>query len=141
MENKKWIFFCILGGILMLLSSVVGSTSFFALVFGIVAKELGTEAAWILSIILLIFSIIAMGGGISVIIGTIIVIREKFRLGKFIIGLGAGMGLIGLIIFLVTSIMAGSALSLLNAIINSGYGFFGVLLTIFARLKLKKPKD
>jgi len=138
MEDKKWIVICIIGGLLMFISSVVGSVSFFALVFSEASKHLGAEAALVLSIILLIFSIVAMGGGISVIIGAILVSREKIGLGKFIIGLGAGMGLIGLIIFLITSILAGTVLAVTSGLINGSYGFLGVVLTIIARLKLKK---
>ena len=138
MEDKKWIVICIIGGLLMFISSVVGSVSFFALVFSEASKHFGAEAALVLSIILLIFSIVAMGGGISVIIGAILVSREKIGLGKFIIGLGAGMGLIGLIILLITSLLAGTVLAVSSGLINGSYGFLGVVLTIIARLKLKK---
>jgi len=138
MEDKKWIVICIIGGLLMLISSVVGSVSFFALVFAEASKRLGPETALVLSIILMIFTIVALGGGISVIIGAILVSREKIGLGKFIIGLGAGMGLIGLVIFLITSILAGTVLAIASGLINGSYGLLGVVLTIIARLKLKK---
>ena len=138
MEDKKWIVLCIIGGLLMLISSVVGSVSFYALVFAEASKRLGPETTLILSIILMIFTIVALGGGISVIIGAILVSREKIGLGKFIIGLGAGMGLIGLIILLITSLLAGTVLAVTSGLINGSYGFLGVVLTIIARLKLKK---
>ncbi|MFX1393888.1 MAG: hypothetical protein ACFFAH_09970 [Promethearchaeota archaeon] len=137
MVEKKWIWLSILGGILMILSSIIGSVSFFALVFGIASDLLGSEVAFILSIILIIFAFIAGLGGIAVIIGVILVVRDKIGLGKFIIGLGAGMGLIGFIIFIITSIMAGP-LAILYAFINGSYGLLGVILTIFARRKFKK---
>jgi len=124
----------------MLLGCLIGSASFFAMVFDILSKTLGAQVAYALSIILLIFTIIAIGGGISVIIGALIVSGDKYRLGKFIIGLGAGLGLIGLIIMLITSILAGTTLAIVIGVINGSYGFFGVLLTILARFKLKKPK-
>jgi len=138
MEDKKWIVLCIIGGLLMLISSVVGSVSFYALVFAEASKRLGPETTLILSIILMIFTIVALGGGISVIIGAILVSREKIGLGKFIIGLGAGMGLIGLIILLITSLLAGTVLAVTSGLINGSYGFLGVVITIIARLKLKK---
>ncbi|MFX0071214.1 MAG: hypothetical protein ACFFAO_09005 [Candidatus Hermodarchaeota archaeon] len=138
MEDKRWIIVCIIGGLLMLLAGIVGSATFFATVFAIVSKQLGAEAALLLTIILIIFSIVAMGGGISVIIGAILVAKDKIKLGKFIIGLGAGMGLIGLIVFLITSILAGTLISVTLGLINGSYGFIGVILTIFARLKMKK---
>ena len=135
--EKKWVWLCILGGLLMLIASIIGSAAFFALVFGIASDLLGPEAALILSIVLTIFAIIAGLGGVAVIIGVIFVVKDKIGLGKFIIGLGAGMGLIGLIIFIATSIMAGP-LAIVWALINGSYGLLGVLLTIFARRKFKK---
>jgi hypothetical protein len=142
MENKKWIFLCIIGGILMIISSVVGSISFFELVFSEISAEVGEDAANILSIILQILAYIAMGGGISVIIGALIVAMNHYRLGKFIIGLGAGMGLISLIIFLITTIVNGSIvqefIGIVSEIGHGGYGFLGIFLTIVARFKLKQ---
>jgi hypothetical protein len=142
MENKKWIFLCIIGGILMIISSVIGSISFFELVFSEISTEVGEDAANILSIILQILAYIAMGGGISVIIGALIVAMNHYRLGKFIIGLGAGMGLISLIIFLITSIVNGSIveefIGIVSEIGHGSYGFLGIFLTIVARFKLKK---
>ena len=60
---------------------------------------------------------IAAGGGVSVIIGAVIVGFGMYRLGKIIIALGAGMGLIGFIIFITGSIINGSIVNDLNAII------------------------
>jgi len=129
----------------MFISSIVGSASFFALVFDLVSGYLGPAAAATFSIVLQIFTYIAMGGGISVIIGALIVALGSYGIGKFIIGLGAGMGLIGLIIYLITSFIAGSMIAdvigLLLQILNGSYGFLGVILTIIARRKLKKNKS
>ena len=138
MEDKKWIVICIIGGVLMFLSAIIGSASFFALVFAEASKHLGPEVALVLSIILIIFTIVALGGGISVIIGALLVSKDKIGLGKFIIGLGAGMGLIGLVIFVITSLLAGTILAVAIGLINGSYGFLGVLLTIFSRMKMKK---
>ena len=141
MENKKWIIICIIGGILMFLGGVVGSVGFFATIFNYLSTWV-PQLAPILSAILNIFSAIAAGGGISVIIGAIIVARGSYGSGKFIIGLGAGMGLIGLIIFLITSAVGGTIASemegIISGILNGSYGFVGVILTIIARMKLKE---
>ena len=140
MENKKWVLLCIIGGILMFLSSVVGNVSFFATIFDVIAT-FAPQTAQVLSIILWIFAFIAMGGGISVIIGALLVGKGNTGTGKFIIGLGAGMGLIGLIIFLLTTLMGGTAVADFTAIYiqiaNGSYGFLGVLLTIYARMKIE----
>ena len=130
----------------MLIGSVVGNISFFRTVFALASEELGVEAAQIFSIVLQIFGYIAMGGGISVIGGAIIVAADKYGIGKFIIGLGAGMGLIGLIVFIIIGFISGNIgetfLNLMVSLIglNGGFGFTGVLLTIISRFKLKKEE-
>ncbi len=142
MENKKWILLCIIGGILMFLGSMIGSISFFETIFGLLVDEIGEDMANIVSIILQVLAYIAMGGGISVIVGVLMVAKDHYRLGKFVIGIGAGMGLIGLIVFIITSIVNGTVvgefLGIVLQILNGSYGFLGVILTIIARKKLKK---
>ncbi len=142
--GKKWIWIlaCIVGGILMIISSTVGSITFFETLYGIIVADVGPDVAAIVSLVVQILGYIAMSGGIAVIVGALIVAMDHFRLGKFIIGLGAGMGLIGLIIFFITGIFEGSIYSDMQAIItqiaHGSYGFVGIILTIIARRKLKK---
>ncbi len=140
MENKKWVLICIIGGILMILAGTIGNIGFYRTVFNQLSIWY-PQIAPVLKLVLQIFSWIALGGGISVIVGAIICGRGSLTLGKFIIGLGTGMGLIGLIIFLITGIYSGTLVSDLNAIytdiLNGSYGFIGVLLTILARMRMK----
>jgi hypothetical protein len=141
MEHKKWVFLCIIGGILILLSSLVGSLGFIGTLLTFIAGILGPETAQIINIILTILGYIAGGGGFTVIIGALITSFGPNRLGRFIIGLGIGIGLIGLIILLITNLMGGIPLSNLPAIListfNGIYGFVGVILSIFSRMRMK----
>ena len=126
----------------MIISSVVGSVTFFETLFGYIEADVGEDIANIVSLVIQILGYIAMGGGISVIIGALIVALDHYRLGKFIISLGAGMGLISLIIFILTGIYEGTVFEDVEGIVlgiaNGSYGFLGILLTIIGRLKLKK---
>ena len=126
----------------MIISSVVGSITFFETLFSLIEADVGEDVAKIVSLVIQILGYIAMAGGISVIIGALIVAIDHYRLGKFIISLGAGMGLISLIIFLISGIFEGTILDdiegIVLGIVNGSYGFLGILLTIIARLKLKK---
>lgn len=100
---------------------------FFATIFAIITSEV-PELAPILNLILRIFNYIALGGGASVIIGVIIVALGQYGIGKFIISLGAGLGLIGLIVYFIAGIYAGTLSSeLLTWMIgllalNGGFG-------------------
>ncbi|MFW6386065.1 MAG: hypothetical protein ACOCZP_02820 [Candidatus Hadarchaeota archaeon] len=53
-------------------------------------------------------------------------------IGNIIVSLGAGMGIIGLVVMLVIGAISGT---LMDRLFSIGPGFIGVLLTIFARLK------
>ncbi|MHA1377208.1 MAG: hypothetical protein ACTSRG_02390 [Candidatus Helarchaeota archaeon] len=140
MVNKKMVVLCIIGGILMILSGTVGSIGFFGTILNYL-KTWAPQIAPVLEIVMTIFTVIATGGGVSVILGALICSGDNYGLGKFVIGLGAGMGLFGLIISLITSIYGGTiatdAIAILNDIIHGSYGFIGVILTIIARIKIE----
>jgi len=146
MENKKWIILCILGGILMFIGSATGSIALYEVIYELTIGYIGEELATIFSIILKIFGYIAAGGGISVIVGALIVAMGRYRLGKFIIGLGVGLGLISLIIFIITAIIEGTItgffIELITELIalKGGFGFTGAILTFFSRRQLKKEE-
>ncbi len=108
MENNKWIYLCILGGILMIIGSTTGDPGFIAELFNIGSKYLGEKAVIPFLVFLVIFKIIALGGGISVIIGAIIVAKNHYKLGKLIIGIGAGLGLFGLLFIITAGLIAGT---------------------------------
>jgi len=141
MEHKKWIFLCIIGGGLMLLSSLVGSLGFIGTLLTFIGGLMGAETAEFINLLLIVLGFIAGGGGLTVIIGALIAGFGPDRLGRFIIGLGIGIGLIGLIILIITNLMGGFPLNNLFAILlstfNGIYGFTGVILSILSRMRMK----
>ncbi len=141
MEHKKWVILCFIGGVLMVLSSVVGSVGFIGTVLSLAAGVLGPDMTQFFSILLTILGYIAAGGGISVIIGALIAAFGPDRIGRIVIGIGIGTGLIGLIIILITNLIAGVSISDLPNIFlsafNGTYGLAGVLISIFSRMRLK----
>ena len=146
MENKKWIFLCILGGALMIIGSMVGNPTIFTFIFGVAAEHVGPKTQSVLSLILNIFTYIALGGGISVISGASLVMMHRYKSGKLIIWIGAGMGIIGLMVFLSLQGIEGTLISMLRMEIttllslNGGFGFAGIILVVLSRFKMKKSK-
>ena len=145
MRNKVSVALCIIGGILMIIASLVGNAMVYQIVVDYIVNQFpGYEL--ILRIFLTICIFIALGGGISVIIGSFITFKSLAP-GKWLIGLGAGMGLIGFIIFIVTGIIAGSITGTVLEIIIGlllgpmSYGIIGVFITIFARRAMTKGKN
>lgn len=117
----------------MIIGSVAGDVSVYRMIFDFASDHLTEDLSTVFSIVLAVLGLIAAGGGFTVLAGTGVIASGHSWVGKFIIGLGAGMGIIGLIIILVTGSLSGNPA---NRIFSIGPGFVGVLLTIFARLKL-----
>ncbi len=128
-NNENAGLIAIIGGVLMLLAGVTGAAAWKAL--GDLAIEAtGTES---LGIVFQVLVLIGALGGLVVIIGGIMVRRESVPVGKILITIGAGLGIIGLIIFLIVTFMGDSPAG--NFLAGIGLGFIGLVLTIIARQK------
>ena len=140
-KHKKGVILCIIGGILMLLSSIIGRVGFLGTLLELLAGVVNTEIQRIIETILTIFTYIAAGGGISVIIGALIAGLSSDFVGRLIVGIGIGASLISLIILLITSIYGGSMVNDLPQIFlntfNGVYGLVGVIVAIIGRRLLK----
>lgn len=141
MEHKKWVILCLIGGILMVLSSLVGSLGFIGTLISLISGILGPEYEQLFSTLVTILTYIAAGGGFSVIVGALIAGYGPDRLGRIVVGLGIGTSLIGLIILLITTLIGGTSIgdlpSVLFSAFNGTYGLLGVILSIFSRKRLK----
>ena len=142
MRNKVPFLLCLIGGILMIMASVVGSAALWVQIFAF-AETIVPGAGEIFGWILIVLGYIASLGGIAVIIGGYLVTTDRVGTGKFVIGIAAGLGLIGLIINLVTAYMAmgiAAFTDFLNLLATSS-AVLGPVLTIVARTMVKKPED
>ncbi|MFX1259232.1 MAG: zinc ribbon domain-containing protein, partial [Promethearchaeota archaeon] len=152
--KDKWILICISGGILML----IGSASGFAILFLILglyseygatylSSAIGAELTTVLTVLITLLLVIMAGGGISVIIGAILIYINMYKLGKIIIALGTGMGLFGIIMFLIweasfvnpVNTLTDFGFFLLSLLLN--FYFIGVLMAFIAKKKMKKLTD
>lgn len=130
--------FGIIGGFMMLAAGVTGAATWGNL--GFVAVELtGIEALWIPFLILMILGSL---GGLLVIFGAWLIMtkgtmrrKNRVRLGKTLISIGAGFGLIGLVILIIVSLVGNNFAQL---ILGANLGFIGLVLTIIARKKARK---
>jgi len=141
MEHKKWVLLCILGGALMILSSVVGRVGFLGTLLTLLIGVAPPDIQQILAMVLTVFSYIAAAGGLSVIIGAVVAGFSSDFAGRLIVGLGIGSSLISLIILVITSIYGSSTIgdlpSILLTTFNGAYGLAGVIIAIIARRNLK----
>ena len=130
--------FAYVGGTLLLIAGATGSTGIIGTIIDYLIQNLGGATADLLSLILQALTFIADLGGISVIIGGSLIINQRPRIGKFIIGIGAGMGIIGFLIILASAFLHGwiNAINLITTISQS-LGWIGTILSITATILAK----
>ena len=125
-KNKQAMILAIIAGILLLFSGINGFATWDTI------KDFVTENIVENNVINIVFAVlifIASLGGISVIIGGLLIGKENIRIGKFLILLGAGLGLIGLLVSIVIAVYQGSSVMS----IFSSVGSIGIVLSIVAR--------
>ena len=94
---------------------------------------LGGPIANMFSFVLQALNFIASLGGVAVIVGGILIYVGRKKLGKFIIGIGAGMGLIGFLIVVGSALFHGWARTVaFLLLISQSLGWIGVILAIVA---------
>lgn len=130
-RNRQAMGIAIIAGILLLVAGVSGLATWETI------KAFVTTHIVDHSVVQIIFSIlifIASLGGIAVIIGGVLIGKNKVGTGKFIIALGAGLGIIGLLVSIVIAYVEG------NFTIGSFFsiGAIGLILSIVARVLAKK---
>jgi len=131
MKNKNAMIIAIIAGVLLLISGISGLATWEAI------KEFVTNNIADNAVIQIVFAIlifIASLGGISVIVGGILIGKDNVGTGKFLITLGAGLGIIGLIVSIYYAYVEGA----LNVWSFFSIGFIGLILSIIARIIAKK---
>ena len=130
-KNCQAMVIAIIAGILLLIAGASGFAAWEAI------KDFVTTNVIDNSVVQIVFAIlifIASLGGIAVISGGLLLGKNKVGNGKFLITLGAGLGLIGLIFSIIVAykeenLAIGSFFSL---------GTIGIILSIIARVIAKK---
>ena len=138
-NNEKAGLIAIIGGILMLLAGITGAATWAAL-GDLIVEVTGNND---MKLPFQILAIIGSLGGLVIMLGGLMIhgkyIKMKkdkrVKVGKLFITLGAGMGVIGLIIFLVLAVFSTDpAGNIFGAI---GFGFVCLILTIVASQKTR----
>ncbi|MHA2008784.1 MAG: hypothetical protein ACW99E_18010 [Promethearchaeota archaeon] len=152
MRNKTGLSLLIIGGILMIISSAVGSIGIYEFLYDLISTEVHPNLIPILNVILLVIKVIADWGGMAIILGAIIIILKQRRLGKWIIGVGLTFGTLGLIVWLISKIIDVTGIITDPQILNylaTLKGFFtygttlqftGVGIALVGRNFIRKPK-
>jgi hypothetical protein len=140
MHNQTSFALCVIGGILLIITGYTQGVTTVFLVYNLVHSIAALSQFYLLiDIVLFVFWLIALGGGFAVILGGYLLTTSHVLVGKFIIAIAAGFGLISLIITIIQAlVMFGPAGLLVLAwlIVNSLWAM-GLVLTIIARYRAK----
>lgn len=135
---------CIVGGLLLIIQGATGSIGLIALIEDIptLFPELA-PIAWIINLILYVLLFLAGLGGVSVILGGMLLAGGRLSTGKLLIMLGAGMGLFGLLISLGHVLLTFGPVGLMNYLMLAAQsaGWVGIVLSVVARMIAGKKKE
>ncbi|KKK80619.1 hypothetical protein LCGC14_2821670 [marine sediment metagenome] len=153
MRNKAGIVLLIIGGILMIISSAVGSIGIYEFLYDLISTEIPVNLIPLLNILLNILRFIADMGGGAIMIGAFLIMGNLLRFGKWLIGVGLTFGTLALVIWLISQIVNVTGVITDPQILgyftrlegfftyNTGFQFIGVVITIIGRNAIKKPKE
>jgi len=155
MRNKVGIVLLIIGGIMMIISSVIGSIGIYEFLHEYISGQIPSDLDWVKNILTVLIEIIRWitntGGG-AVIVGAILIMFEQFRSGKWLVGIGLTFGSLALIIWGISEIVDMTNIITDPVIIgyldnlkgyfnyNTGFQFVAVTTAIVGRIFVKKPK-
>ncbi len=134
-RNKKAVMILIISGLFVIEGNMVGGSGIFGFLGDIIVEQGYITEAYMIDLIttvIFVFGLIGSLGGITVIMGAGFIFFYRKILGKLLVALGTGMGLIGLFILFLTTFITGiyAFLGLILIIIHS-IGWIGVLLSIY----------
>ncbi len=136
MKNQTPFALCFIGGLFLILAGYNHGIGTIFLIYGVLHSISALAPYYlVIDIILTILGIIAWSGGYAVIIGGYLLTKSHVRLGKFVVAIAAGFGLISLILTIVWAYIVGGVAGLLVLawlIMNSIWAI-GLILTIIAR--------
>ena len=137
-RNRTAGILAVIGGLFILIGGGTGMARFLSELSEIVQDLLGGKNETVETIFWILIIIAALGG-ISVIIGGLLIYKEYIIPGKILTALGAGIGVIGLILGIVTAFAKGEELQFFSWLTTSLMGI-GLVLSLVARMIAKRPE-
>ena len=131
MRNKVAMYLAIVAGILLLGIGVTGAATW-ETIRNFVATFLGGH--WAIILLFQVLILIASLGGVAVICGGILIGAGRTFIGRLLIELGVGTGLIGLILAIV---LPGLQQGDMKLALGTSSGIVGIILSILARMIAK----
>jgi hypothetical protein len=137
-------FLAIIAGVIAFITEITGNTRLYELIFDTASAYLppGTpeQTTMVFGWVLIILGFLAGLGGISVVAGGVLILAYRIGLGKFLIGTGIGISLIGIIVKIVTAAIGGAVFAQVLGLVALILTLQGVaiVLSIIARQLTRK---
>ena len=129
----------VLAGAFLIIANASGSAGILGLAIEFVIVRVGGDVSNFLSQVLDILEYVGSFGGVSVIGGGILIYAGRRTIGRFVIGLGAGMGVFGLLFILGSSLLQGFTYTLsLLIVMSQSLAWIGVILSVVAALLARR---
>ncbi len=134
-KNSAVFMLSVLSGLLLVVSGVSGSIGVYGIVFVALAlfvKDIvALSVLWVAALVLVS---LASLGGFAVMLGGYLIYRSQVMLGRFVMDLGAGVGVPGLVLMLFTVIITRD----FSSIAQYGViGWIGIALSLVVRATAK----
>ncbi len=140
MRNQTPFALCLIGGLLLIGANYTSGVGTIVLVYLFLHSIAALAPIYlIVDILLFILFLLAWAGGFAVILGGYLLTTSHIRIGKLVIGISAGFGLISLILTIIWIVLTfgwGGLLLLTWLILNTAWAL-GIVLTIIARSSAK----
>lgn len=101
----------IIAGMIAIITDINGSTRLFKIIFDVVAQFVPSPMVTVFGWVLFVLQLLAGLGGITVILGGLGFFANRLTLGRFFIGIGIGLGLIGLLFSILIAVFGGSPIT------------------------------
>jgi hypothetical protein len=140
MKNQTPFALCLIGGLFLILAGYNHGIRTIFLVYGVIhTLTVLAPYYFIIDATLLVLGLIAWSGGYAVILGGYLLTKRYVRLGKIIIAMAAGFGLISFILTIAWFFYVGGWVGLLflTWLIMNSIWAIGLVLTIIARTMAK----
>ena len=134
MHNRTSFILCIIGGSLLITSAASGTIAVIEDIVDDLAKLFGPDFVVTFAIVMGILAVMTCLGGIGVIIGGFVFTTHRLELGRSIVLVSVATGIVGLLVSLVQSIMAGDPILNFTFQIAQSLGWGGAILSVEARI-------
>lgn len=140
MRNQIPFLMCLIAGLLFLAANYTSGLGTIFAIYVLVHSITALSAFYIIiDLVLIILVIIAWSGGFAIIIGGYLLTIKHVRLGKIIVAISSGFGLISLILVIlyVQTVFGWAGLLILTWLVWNSAWAIAIILTIIARTLAK----